>query len=184
MRRVDGPGGKGATARRRLTAKPVFSRAVAPSRSIRSRARMVRHPRDDAWSSGNAHARGAMDPLLGGHALFDGLGANTVDRRKPYWELFRTAGDADFADALRAATNGGSALGDALQAADRQRSSSAFPKFESYQFVATINKNRHSGPALRPAIAGRSTSPMRNCASENDERWIVSHRIDFMKSLV
>jgi hypothetical protein len=35
-------------------------------------------------------------------------------------ELFRTAPDADFADALRAATNGGWALGDALQAADRQ----------------------------------------------------------------
>jgi putative transposase len=27
------------------------------------RARMVRHPRDDAWSSDNTHARGAMDPF-------------------------------------------------------------------------------------------------------------------------
>jgi hypothetical protein len=25
---------------------------------------------------------------------------------------------------------------------------------------------------------------MRNCASENDERWIVSHSIGFMESLV
>jgi hypothetical protein len=58
-------------------------------------------------------ARGAMDPHLGGHALFDGLGAGTADRRKAYRELFRTAPDADFADALRAATNGGWALGDA-----------------------------------------------------------------------
>jgi hypothetical protein len=48
-----------------------------------------------------------MDPLLGGHALLDGLGAGTADRRKAYRELFRRAGDADFADALRAATNGG-----------------------------------------------------------------------------
>jgi hypothetical protein len=54
-----------------------------------------------------------MDPLLGGHALLDGLGAGTADRRKAYRELFRRAGDADFADALRAATNGGWALGDA-----------------------------------------------------------------------
>jgi REP-associated tyrosine transposase len=90
------------------------------------RARMVRHRRDYAWSSDNAHARRAMDPLLSGHALFDGLGASPADRRKAYRELFRTAGDADFADALRAATNGGWALGDArfkrqiAKALDRQ----------------------------------------------------------------
>jgi hypothetical protein len=54
-----------------------------------------------------------MDPLLSGHALFEGLGASPADRRKAYRELFRTAPDADFADALRAATNGGWALGDA-----------------------------------------------------------------------
>jgi putative transposase len=70
-------------------------------------------PRDDAWSSDNAHARRAMDPLPSGHALLDGLGANPAGRRKAYRELFRTEGDADFADALRAATNGGWALGDA-----------------------------------------------------------------------
>jgi hypothetical protein len=74
---------------------------------------MVRHPHDDAWSSDNAHARRAKDPHLGGHALLDGLGAGPADRRKAYRELFRRAGDADFADALRAATNGGWALGDA-----------------------------------------------------------------------
>src|SRR5271163_1926360 len=82
--------------------------------------------------------------------------------------------------------------------------SGAFPKFESFRFVATINDNRHSGarsaarasydvqlhiresittagamdsgPALRPAIAGPSTS-------RNDERWITSHGIGFMESL-
>jgi putative transposase len=92
---------------------------------------MVRHPRDDAWSSDNAHARRAMDPLPSGHALFDGLGAGTVDRRKAYRELFLTEGDADFADALRAATNGGWALGDArfkrqiAKALDRQGSQSS-----------------------------------------------------------
>jgi putative transposase len=89
--------------------------------------------RDDAWSSYNAHARRAMDPHLGGHALFDGLGASPADRRKAYRELFRTAPDADFADALRAATNGGWALGDArfkrqiAKALDRQGSRSSRP---------------------------------------------------------
>jgi hypothetical protein len=67
-----------------------------------------------------------MDPHLGGHALLDGLGASPADRRKAYRELFRTAPDADFADALRVATNGGWALGDArfkrqiAKALDRQ----------------------------------------------------------------
>ena len=37
----------------------------------------------------------------------------SADRRKAYRKLFRTAPDADFADAQRAATNGGWALGDA-----------------------------------------------------------------------
>jgi putative transposase len=77
------------------------------------RARMVRRPHDYAWSSYHAHARDAIDPLLSGHALFDGLGTSPVDRQKAYRGLFRTAPDADFADALRAATNGGWALGDA-----------------------------------------------------------------------
>jgi hypothetical protein len=38
--------------------------------------RMVRHLRDDAWSSDNAHAHCAIDPLLSGHALFDWLGVS------------------------------------------------------------------------------------------------------------
>jgi hypothetical protein len=73
----------------------------------------VWHPRDDAWSSYNAHARGAIDPLLSGHVLFDRLTTSPVDRQKAYRGLFRTESDADFADTPRAATNGGSALGDA-----------------------------------------------------------------------
>jgi hypothetical protein len=66
---------------------------------------------DDAWSSCTAHAQGAIDPHLGGHALFDGLGASPLARQKAYRGPFRKSPDADFADALRAATNGGWALG-------------------------------------------------------------------------
>jgi hypothetical protein len=49
---------------------------------------MLRNPRDDAWSSDNAHARRAMDPHLGGHALFDRLGASPADRRGAYRSCF------------------------------------------------------------------------------------------------
>jgi len=77
------------------------------------RARMIRHPRDYRWSSYATHAQGAIDRLVSGHELFDRLGAHPSQRQKPYRELFRAAPDAEFVDALRAATNGGWALGEA-----------------------------------------------------------------------
>jgi putative transposase len=77
------------------------------------RARMARHPGDYPWSSYGAHARGAVDRLVSSHELFDRLGADPAERLKAYRALFRAALDADFVDALRAATNGGWALGEA-----------------------------------------------------------------------
>jgi putative transposase len=77
------------------------------------RARMVRHPRDYSWSSYGAHGRGAPDPLVSSHQIFERLGTAPIERQKAYRELFRSALDSDFVDALRAATNGGWALGDA-----------------------------------------------------------------------
>lgn len=77
------------------------------------RARMVRHPRDYRWSSYLAHAQGAADPLLTGHEIYDRLGIAPAERQKEYRALFRTALDAGFVNHLRAATNGGWALGDA-----------------------------------------------------------------------
>jgi len=53
---------------------------------------------------------GRTDPV---YELFDRLGANPVGRRKAYRKLFRAPLDADFVDALRAATKGGWALGEA-----------------------------------------------------------------------
>jgi hypothetical protein len=50
---------------------------------------------------------------VSGHELFDRLGAHPSQRQKAYRELFRAALDAEFVDALRAATNGGWALGEA-----------------------------------------------------------------------
>ena len=77
------------------------------------RAGMVSHPRDYRWSSWRAHAQGAADPLVAGHALYDALGRDPAARQKAYRALFRPALDPGFVEALRAATNGGWALGGA-----------------------------------------------------------------------
>jgi putative transposase len=74
---------------------------------------MVRHPRDYRWSSYRAHAHGAADALVSDHALYRRLGGSPATRQKEYRGLFRAALAADFVDALRAATNGGWALGGA-----------------------------------------------------------------------
>jgi putative transposase len=77
------------------------------------RARMVAHPRDYRWSSYAAHAQGARDALVEDHPLYRTLGATPVERQKAYRALFRAALQEEFLDALRAATNGGWALGGA-----------------------------------------------------------------------
>jgi putative transposase len=77
------------------------------------RARMVKHPRDYPWSSYHAHARGAADALVSDHRLYRRLGSDLATRQKEYRALFRAALDDTFVHALRAATNGGWALGDA-----------------------------------------------------------------------
>ena len=60
-----------------------------------------------------AHADGAADALLSEHAIYRALGRGGEARRKAYRALFRGALDGEFVAALRAATNGGWALGDA-----------------------------------------------------------------------
>ena len=75
------------------------------------RARMVGHPRDYRWSSYRAHAQGGADSLLSGHELFDRLGRTEAERLSGYRALFRAPLEQDFIDGLRAATNGGWALG-------------------------------------------------------------------------
>ena len=77
------------------------------------RARLVRSPRDYAWSSYAAHAYGRDDPLAAAHPVFRRLGRSLAERQAEYRAWCRQAPDADFVEALRAATNGGWALGDA-----------------------------------------------------------------------
>ncbi|HLI22170.1 MAG TPA: transposase [Stellaceae bacterium] len=74
-------------------------------------ARMTRHPRDYRWSSYAAHAAGAADPLVAEHPLYRALGRSAAERQKEYRALFRAALDEAFLDAMRAATNGGWAMG-------------------------------------------------------------------------
>ena len=102
----------------RYRAAPIESEAhlLACARYIELnpvRARMVGHPRDYPWSSYAANARGVADPLVAHHEIYERLGNAPAERQKAYCALFRGAVDDDFADALRAATNGGWALGDA-----------------------------------------------------------------------
>ena len=75
------------------------------------RAGMAAHPREWRWSSWHAHARDTADDLVSDHALYRALGRSATERQKEYRALFRRALDPDFVDDLRAATNGGWALG-------------------------------------------------------------------------
>jgi putative transposase len=75
------------------------------------RARMVAHPRDYPWSSWGAHALGAADPLVAEHPIYRALGTTAAERQTAYRALFRAALSDEFVGALRAATNGGWALG-------------------------------------------------------------------------
>lgn len=76
------------------------------------RARIAAHPRAYPWSSYRAHAFGKPDELVGDHPLFRRLGRSVAERQKAYRALFRSKLDEAFIDDLRAATNGGWALGD------------------------------------------------------------------------
>jgi putative transposase len=75
------------------------------------RAGMVERPDDYRWSSYRAHARGAADALAADHPLYRALGPDEAARGAAYRAPFGQAAEAEFAATLRAATNGGWALG-------------------------------------------------------------------------
>lgn len=76
------------------------------------RARLAKHPRDYPWSSYPAHATGVADEAVSAHLLLKRLGRSIAERQKKYRALVRAKPDETFVEALRAATNGGWALGD------------------------------------------------------------------------
>jgi putative transposase len=77
------------------------------------RAGMARHAGDYPWSSYAAHAYGKPDPVLSPHPEFKRLGRTAQEQQREYRALFRRKLDGDFVAALRKATNGGWALGEA-----------------------------------------------------------------------
>jgi len=100
----------------RYRAAPIDSDAyfLACSRYIELnpvRAGMTAHPRLYRWSSYRTQAEGRADTLLTPHPLYRALGRSEAERRTAYRALFRAALATEFVDALRAATNGGWALG-------------------------------------------------------------------------
>jgi putative transposase len=76
------------------------------------RARMVQGPEDYPYSSYRANAQGEADALIRRHLLFARLGPNAQVQQEAYRALFREKMDEGFIENLRAATNGGWAVGD------------------------------------------------------------------------
>ena len=75
------------------------------------RAGMVVHPRDYPWSSYRANAEGSQSSLVTPHVEYTRLGERGGLRRASYRGLLAEQLDGTLADEIRAATNGGFALG-------------------------------------------------------------------------
>jgi putative transposase len=75
------------------------------------RAGMVAGPADYPWSSYHAHAEGTDDPVVRDHTLFAALGATAAERQAAYRALFGEVLEETWIAELRAATNGGWAVG-------------------------------------------------------------------------
>ena len=78
-----------------------------------SRAGIVAHPGDYAWSSFHHNAEGAADPLVTPHATFLALGADAAARRRAYRATFEAHLDIGTVRSIRRATRGGTTLGTA-----------------------------------------------------------------------
>lgn len=76
------------------------------------RAKIVAAPQDYPHSSYRANALGQADALVQQHPVFARLGPDAQTRQEAYRALFREKLKEPFVEALRAATNGGWALGD------------------------------------------------------------------------
>lgn len=77
------------------------------------RAGMAGDPAEYPWSSHRANAHGAADPLLTEHPVLAQLAADPRVRQRAYRELFDAEPEHGVEDEIRAATNGGFALGPA-----------------------------------------------------------------------
>ena len=77
------------------------------------RACMVEHPAEYRWSSYRANAQGETNLLVEPHSLYLALDSDALARQAAYRELFCGELEPGLVDAIRQATNGNFALGDA-----------------------------------------------------------------------
>jgi putative transposase len=73
---------------------------------------MVKGPEEYPYSSYRANALGEADAAVRRHALFARLGLSEEAQRDAYRALFQGKLDEEFVQNLRAATNGGWAVGE------------------------------------------------------------------------
>ena len=87
------------------------------------RAGVVGRPDQYPWSSYRCNGNGTPDTLVVPHAQYLALGRDSVERQYSYQQLFEHALDATHVEQIRAATNGGCAVGDQqfLERLKRQR---------------------------------------------------------------
>jgi putative transposase len=85
------------------------------------RAGMVSLPDDYPWSSFNVYAGGRSDSLITPHERYIALGADDEERRARYRSLFAAELDDQVLQTVRAAVNGGYALGNAAFKSDVER---------------------------------------------------------------
>jgi putative transposase len=76
------------------------------------RAGIIVHPRDYAWSSYRDNAVGEPAELVTPHPEYLALGTTAAERQQVYAGLFGSIADGGRLEEIRAATNGGYALGD------------------------------------------------------------------------
>jgi putative transposase len=75
------------------------------------RASLVRTPAAYPWSSFRHNALGELEPQLRNHSVYQALGRTVTERTSAYLELFEGRLDPATLQAIRAAANGGWALG-------------------------------------------------------------------------
>ncbi len=109
------------------------------------RASMVIHPRDHPWSSYRSNALGeATARLVTPHSEYLRLGDSAEDRQEVYAGLFGSSTDDERLGEIRAATNGGYALGDEL-----------FKRTITRALGRRVEKGRPGRP-LRDTVSGGS----------------------------
>ncbi|HEX6265519.1 MAG TPA: transposase, partial [Burkholderiales bacterium] len=107
------------------------------------RARLAGRPGEYPWSSYAANAKGEARELLSPHDEYQRLGRTPAERQAAYRDLFGQTEEPEQLEEIRAATNGGYALG-----------GSAF----KHAMARALGRPVEKGTAGRPAQQGKTWS--------------------------